>query len=77
MDNFQYELPEDFVDEEIDEDLAFTEEDKQQMAHIYRKKGAREVEEEPELAGELTRDDFSDDVSTVSCNICSDKEEDC
>ena len=33
VDNFHYELPEDFVDEEIDEEMAFTEEDKKQGAH--------------------------------------------
>ena len=61
MDNFQYELPEDFEDEEIDEEMAFTEEDKQKMAKI-----AQKTEDADGLDSEepLTRDDFSDDVRT-------------
>ena len=65
--NFQYELPEDFEDEEIDEEMAFTEEDKELMA---KKAGgaaatAASIEEDEEGAEQegLTRDDFSDDVS--------------
>lgn len=61
VDNFQYELPEDFEDEEIDEELAFTEEDKQQMYHLLRKTDADAVN--ADQTEELTRDDFSDDVS--------------
>ena len=59
MDNFQYELPEDFEDEEIDEDMAFTEEDKRKIASLSQKH--QEIEG-PASDPPLTRDDFSDDV---------------
>lgn len=70
MDNFQYELPEDFEDEEIDEDEAFTEEDKKLYAHMFSGKAKAPAEDDAdEMAdGEdapLTRDDFSDDVRTI------------
>ena len=35
VDNYEYELPSDFEDEEIDEDAAFTEEDRQQFADWF------------------------------------------
>lgn len=60
VENFQYELPEDFEDEEIDEELAFTEEDRRKMAQIKQKPSDAEADDsEPD---DLTRDDFSDDV---------------
>ena len=34
VDSYEYELPEDFEDEEIDEDMAFTEEDYKRFGHI-------------------------------------------
>ena len=67
--NYEYELPEDFKDEEIDEDEAFNEDDEETYGHIFGNKSKRsskneiDSEEEDEDAGELTRDDFSDDVS--------------
>lgn len=59
VDNFQYELPEDFEDEEIDEEMAFTEEDKQKMAKSLQKQADTD---EPDIDDPLTRDDFSEDV---------------
>ncbi len=59
MDNFQYELPENFIDEEIDEELAFTEEDRQKMA---KASNVQAETEEPATYAPLTRDDFSDEV---------------
>lgn len=35
MDNYEYELPSDFEDEEIDEEAAFTEADKKQFADWF------------------------------------------
>ena len=35
VDNYEYELPSDFEDEEIDEDAAFTEEDRKQFADWF------------------------------------------
>lgn len=40
VDNYEYELPSDFEDEEIDEDLAFTEEDKQKYAGWFEQAAA-------------------------------------
>ena len=40
VDNYEYELPSDFEDEEIDEEAAFTEEDKKQFADWFGDKGA-------------------------------------
>ena len=74
VDNFQYELPADFEDEEIDEDMAFTEEDARIYAHMAGPKRSKHQEEEASEEGdednnggnaELTRDDFSDDVSSA------------
>ena len=65
VDNFQYELPEDFEDEEIDEEAAFTPEDEKRYGSMFRSEvpGRAEDEEVQEKAHELTRDDFSEDVS--------------
>ena len=72
VDNFQYELPEGFEDEEIDEDMAFTEEDSRLYAHMVGPKRSKHQEASEEgdvdISGgdaELTRDDFSDDVSAA------------
>ncbi len=40
VDNYEYELPSDFEDEEIDEEAAFTEEDKKQFADWFAEDGA-------------------------------------
>lgn len=62
VENYEYELPADFKDEEIDEDEAFNEEDDQLYNYIF--KNRQEVSsDEFEDDGELTRDDFSEDVS--------------
>jgi len=66
--NFQYELPEDFEDEWIDEEMAFTEEDKLLMAEKgggAATAAAGGSEDEDEEGEELTRDDFSDDVRPI------------
>lgn len=52
VDNYEYELPEDFEDEEIDEDEAFNSEDEQLYGHLFSKKKyseseGSESEEEP------------------------------
>ena len=54
------------MDEEIDEELAFTEEDKQQMAQL--RQGPVDGNDISE-ADELTRDDFSDDVRSPLCKL--------
>lgn len=40
VENYEYELPSDFEDEEIDEDAAFTEADKEQFADWFGDAGA-------------------------------------
>ena len=40
VDNYEYELPSDFEDEEIDEEAAFTAEDKKQFADWFAEDGA-------------------------------------
>lgn len=47
VDNYEYEMPSDFEDEEIDEDLAFTAEDKKKYAGWFGEE-PEEGEEEPE-----------------------------
>ncbi|KAI8110648.1 hypothetical protein M9435_002322 [Picochlorum sp. BPE23] len=52
VDNYEYELPEDFEDEEIDEDEAFNSEDEQLYGHLFSRKKyseseGSESEEEP------------------------------
>lgn len=39
VDNYEYELPSDFEDEEIDEEAAFTKEDKKQFADWFGEDG--------------------------------------
>ena len=39
VDNYEYELPSDFEDEEIDEEAAFTAEDKKQFADWFGEDG--------------------------------------
>lgn len=69
VENFQYELPQDFEDEEIDEDLAFTEEDKRQAAKGGLTKPSVDTADDElvtdGLTNGLTRDDFSDDVGSA------------
>ena len=72
VDNFQYELPEEFEDEEIDEDMAFTEEDNRLYAHMVGPKRSKHQEASEEgdednsgADADLNRDDFSDDVSAA------------
>lgn len=82
VDNFEYELPSDFEDEEIDEEAAFTEEDKKLYADWFPGGDAEEPsakpagdagqlnsEEEAEEgeSGEYNTDDFSEEVSALWC----------
>lgn len=53
MENYEYELPSDFEDEEIDEDTAFTAEDKKLYAGWF---GEEEEEEEAPSDAELDAD---------------------
>ena len=39
MDNYEYELPSDFEDEEVDEDAAFNSEDERRYGHLFNKGG--------------------------------------
>lgn len=58
VDNYEYELPSDFEDEEIDEDLAFTEEDKKKYAGWF---GEDEHEEqEYKQQAKRQRGEFAD-----------------
>ena len=53
VENYEYELPSDFEDEEIDEDLAFTEEDKKKYAGWFD-------EDEGAEHGQAAEADFGD-----------------
>ena len=58
VENYQYETPSEFEDEEIDEDMAFTEEDKHQFGDM----GMEAPAEDEDLDGEdLTEMPESDD----------------
>lgn len=48
VDNYEYEMPSDFEDEEIDEEMAFTEEDKKKYAGWFDDEGAGGSEDEEE-----------------------------
>ena len=65
--NYQYELPENFEDEEIDEDEAFNEKDEEVYGHIFGGTTVADQDEDEDNKAdvELTRDDFSDDVSGI------------
>ncbi|KAK9843917.1 hypothetical protein WJX84_005428 [Apatococcus fuscideae] len=52
VENYQYETPSEFEDEEIDEDMAFTEEDKHQFGDM----GMEAPAEDEDLAGEDLRE---------------------
>lgn len=72
MDNYEYELPSDFEDEEIDEDAAFNEEDEKLYADWFGEKdGGRQKAGSPDLldseesdggSQEYNPDDFSEPV---------------
>jgi U3 small nucleolar RNA-associated protein 14 len=68
VDNYEYELPADYEDEEIDEDAAFNEEDKKLYAEHFPVDedgagggggGADLLESEDEEPADLDRDDLS------------------
>ncbi len=63
MDNYEYELPSDFEDEEIDEDTAFTEEDKKQYAGWFEGTEAALASGKglPEADGLLNSEDEADE----------------
>ena len=78
MENYEYELPSDFEDEEIDEETAFTEEDKELYADwgldgkISKSKAAKaaspdllDSEESDGDEEEYNTDDFSEPVSLL------------
>lgn len=63
VDNYEYELPSDFEDEEIDEGLAFTEEDKKKYAGWFGDDDEEDAGEGGEYGDDeaLGTDDFEDD----------------
>lgn len=54
MDNYEYELPSDFEDEEVDEEMAFTAEDKKLYAGWF---GDEEADQEAASGGASDEDD--------------------
>lgn len=50
QDNYEYEVPDDFEDEDIDSDEAFNEEDEAKYGHLFRKKEEQDEQEEREQA---------------------------
>lgn len=46
MSNYEYEMPSDFEDEEIDEEMAFTEEDNKKYGSFFDEMGGDEEEGE-------------------------------
>ncbi|GAQ90786.1 U3 small nucleolar RNA-associated protein 14 [Klebsormidium nitens] len=70
VDVYEYELPDDFEDEEIDEDAAFTEEDKVKFGNLFEKDG-----EEGASEGDSDRDDDDGDIDLNSEDEGSDESE--
>jgi hypothetical protein len=67
VDNYEYELASDFEDEEIDEETAFTAEDKKMYAGMFgMDEGAEEDAAEPVL---LASDDDEADADRVRCQL--------
>ncbi|GLC47246.1 hypothetical protein PLESTF_000895000 [Pleodorina starrii] len=61
VDNYEYELPSDFEDEEIDEELAFTEEDKKKFGAWFGKEVSSDEGEEGAGIGDDDGEDWDDD----------------
>lgn len=65
VDTYEYELPEDFEDEEIDEDEAFNSEDEKLYGHLFSQKYSEsegsESEEEPSDEGHAAFDALASD----------------
>lgn len=64
VDNYQYELPSDFEDEEIDEDMAFTAEDKERFGSMFGDADgddAKPAKRQKGAADELDSDQFSEE----------------
>ncbi|GFR45758.1 hypothetical protein Agub_g7173 [Astrephomene gubernaculifera] len=60
VDNYEYELPSDFEDEEIDEDTAFTEEDKKKFGAWFEKEVSAD-EDEGDTIGDDDGEDWDDE----------------
>ncbi|KFM25617.1 U3 small nucleolar RNA-associated protein 14 [Auxenochlorella protothecoides] len=71
VDNYEYEMPSDFEDEEIDEDTAFTAEDNALYGHMFEGGPSGEEGEE----GETTDDGSDADGSDADINLDSDEED--
>lgn len=67
VENYEYEMPSDFEDEEIDEELAFTEEDKRKYAGWFDGDGhGSEGSGDGDLLNSEEDDDEADEVSMQS-----------
>ncbi|KAL6770242.1 hypothetical protein ACKKBG_A34180 [Auxenochlorella protothecoides x Auxenochlorella symbiontica] len=71
VDKYEYEMPSDFEDEEIDEDTAFTAEDNALYGHMFEDGPSGEEGEE----GETTDDGSDADGSDADINLDSDEED--
>ncbi|EFJ43959.1 hypothetical protein VOLCADRAFT_121361 [Volvox carteri f. nagariensis] len=61
VDNYEYELPSDFEDEEIDEELAFTEEDKKKFGGWFEKEVSADEDDDGALLGDGNGEDWDDE----------------
>lgn len=66
VENYEYELPSDFEDEEIDEELAFTEEDKKKYGSWFEREVSADGDDDGDAGAfdvdeEYNTDDFSED----------------
>jgi U3 small nucleolar RNA-associated protein 14 len=62
VDNYEYELPSDFEDEEIDDEEAFNSEDERMYGHLFKKdKGGGDASEEEEEEDEEEEEESDED----------------
>lgn len=78
VENYEYEMPSDFEDEEIDEECAFTEEDKKLYAGWFDKKAGsdegddegEEEDEDEDIAAQLDSDNFDQVCVRDAVPVC-------
>lgn len=76
MENYEYELPSDFEDEEIDEDMAFTAEDKKLYAGWFGEEEEEQQAEEARSDGQQRRSKRSKLGDFADLESSSDEESD-
>lgn len=69
VDNYEYELPSDFEDEEIDDEQAFNSEDERMYGHLFKNKqggDASEEEEDEDEEDDLLHSEDDDEQENIS-----------